>query len=112
MREIYRQNPAYHEFRLNDRNDLVDLLKHGESYIISLSNKSLGIVGTVRFDAFKDEKLANRHILTFKRKNDDGTRVLLDGKFEFADCFIEQEVGSVVVFITFSDRREYSVLIS
>ena len=71
MREIYRQNPAYHEFRLNDRNDLVDLLKHGESYIISLSNKSLGIVGTVRFDAFKDEKFANRHILTFKRKNID-----------------------------------------
>lgn len=111
MKHIYHNNPAYSEFRLNKRDDLIDLLSHAHNYIITLNSKNSGLVGTVQFDTFKDEEFPGRRVLTFARHND-GTRILLDGSFEFADCFIDQDVGSIVVFIKLRNRHECSVLIS
>lgn len=113
MKRIYRENPAYREFKIDTRDDLIDFLNKAKSYIVNLSGIMNGLIGTVCCDLFSADKIGGHNVLSFQTNSNDSTRLLLDGEIEYVDCFCDDLSGTTVMFLKLSGaEREHQILVS
>lgn len=108
---LYRNNPAYKEVRISSRDALLKLFQGASKFIVSVTQRGIGVIGSVFCDTFSSDEIPGYSTLSFSQKGSYATKIVFQGDLEYADCFYDNSVITIFLKLSTSEIEHQIVVV-